>query len=933
MLGKEFRGLAETVTRTYGEDPWFFLRELAQNSRDAGARNIWVSAETSAPGLETFTFADDGRGMTLAQARRFLFRLYASDKTADAAAAGKYCIGFLAILRFQPTVIHLQSRRGKHSWAVELDRELNVRPAACLLTRSGTTVSLSRPTAFSSQPEYRSLLESELREYCQYLRRNDRKASMLPVWFANKNLTRPMTLPGPLSCRFRSGAVEGAVAIAEKPQVWLYARGLPVWQGAVLNQMSHLQMDTESQPEIGRGLAPVFLLNGNRLDVTFSRHLALENRALATVRKKTEAALRRLLAGSLERTFPRTWQQRCRDGLYAAWKRILRPGRHWLLLLLLIIVPLEITLLRHWFPAGAPARSSPFSLQSATLSYGGATVSLSAAAGPPPFSYLPKIPTWFRLFAADTYDIQAGFVRRAERGRSPARQTEICRPEQSLSMSFPALAGGEIFLPLPPGHVLQAGSVLLDGRRIGSVFSSIQGETIAAIGGSGGVVEYRSCPAEPYRELTGAESSRLTSLPQGLTLPAALEKTVRESRAFTLAARVELARELTRDLVAYDASAATARQYSRPDDAPTWLARVLRIGKGDCDIINGLGVLLMRKMGIPCRLVIGMIGERGSAGPLLHAWSEYFDQGWTIMDASAGLPVGPASSAAASSAGPGRHLAIDDDGVRRRDSRIEYLLLGTALILLAETAACGLLFYARKRRAGEDTFPAEEQMKIQLMQLVRQAMLQPEIWGRDNPLWSHPLLPTVDGKAVSIRRALRLLGKKKLFFTCNRNPLALAMMNTGITVLDLGQTLYHPLRTLLAGAIDTDMLCQLRPVPPRLPDPGLKHDLLGDVNALLHKMMSKPVFCLLAPGLLRAELLKIALPAPLRRGPFFFPQRFIAVNPAGAVFRHMSSLYDRNQPLAVFKFLLRLNADRLLDGCSGPALRQKAARRLLGMCP
>ena len=35
MLGKEFRGLAETVTRTYGDDPWFFLRELAQNSRDA----------------------------------------------------------------------------------------------------------------------------------------------------------------------------------------------------------------------------------------------------------------------------------------------------------------------------------------------------------------------------------------------------------------------------------------------------------------------------------------------------------------------------------------------------------------------------------------------------------------------------------------------------------------------------------------------------------------------------------------------------------------------------------------------------------------------------------------------------------------------------------------------------------------------------------
>ena len=52
MLGAEFRGLAEAVTRSYGDDPWFFLRELAQNSRDAGARSIRVSALSEA-GTET----------------------------------------------------------------------------------------------------------------------------------------------------------------------------------------------------------------------------------------------------------------------------------------------------------------------------------------------------------------------------------------------------------------------------------------------------------------------------------------------------------------------------------------------------------------------------------------------------------------------------------------------------------------------------------------------------------------------------------------------------------------------------------------------------------------------------------------------------------------------------------------------------------------
>ena len=936
MLGKEFRGLAETVTRTYGNDPWFFLRELAQNSRDAGAHNIWVSAATTPQGLETLTFADDGRGMTLTHARRFLFRLYASDKTTDHKAAGKYGIGFWTILGFRPDLIRLQSRCGKNAWALELDGELAARPAACLLNRSGTTISLSRPAAFPSPAEFIQRLESELREYCQYLRRNDRKAGMLPVWFAGQNITRPMTLPGPLSCRFRSGAVEGAVGLAEKPHVRLYARGLPVWQGAILNQMSHLQMDTDGTAEIGCGLAPEFLLNGNHLDVTFSRSLALENKALATVRKKAEAALRRLLETSLERTFPRTWRQRSRDRLLAACRLILRPGWHWLALLLLIVVPLEITVLRRWFPAGRPDRSYLFSVQSGTLSYGGATVSLSTAAGVPPFSYQPKVPAWFRLFAADEYDIQSGFVRRSGRSRSgrdrlPAAPTSSCLPEQAWRMRLQAEAGGDIFLPLPPGHAILAGSVRLDGRPIAAVFSSDQGETIAAPDG-GGLVEYLSCPGERGRELTAAEISHLTFLAPGLAMTPAIEKTVSEALAHGIAERVARARALVRDLVSYDTSPATARQYLRRSGGQPWLVNVLRTGKGDCDIINGLNVLILRKMGIPSRLVIGLIGERGRARPLLHAWSEYFDRGWMVIDASAGQPAGPQVRPAENPAVPAPDPALPAAAARSTVHLIVKRMLWPAMALLFMAAASAFLFAKRKKRVAEVSLPPEAQMKSQLMQLVQQAMLQPEIWGPDNPLCGHRILPTIGKKSLSIRQAQRLIEKKKLFFTANRNPLALAMMDSGIEVLDLSQPLYAPLRALLAGAIDADMLCRLRPVPAALRGPDSAYGLLDAVNACQIGTMKKPAPCLLAPGLSGSDLLTIALPAPLRQAPFFFPRCFVAVNPAGAVFQHLSSLYNRNPALAVFKFLVRLRSGRLPRAAASPAPLKKAARRLLRAC-
>ncbi len=808
-----------------------------------------------------------------------------------------------------------------------MDGDLNVRPATCLLTRAGTTVTLSRKAAFASAAEFCAHLEGKLREYCQYLRRNDRKGAMLPVWFAGRNLTRPMSLPGPLSCRFRSGTVEGAVGLAEKPRVRLYARGLPVWQGALLSQMSHLQMDSEGQAEIGLGLAPEFLVNGNRLDVTFSRDLALENSALGTVRKKAEAALRRLLAAALERTFPRTRLQRFRDGLSAAWKRIRRPGWLWLPLLLLILVPLEISILRLGFPAGGATRASRLSLRAGALSYEGATVSFSVAAAVPPFSYQPEIPSWFRLFAADAYDIRSGFVRRPGVALSPAPQTGICRPEQSLRMSFPVDGGGEIFLPLPPGQVLQSGSLRLDGRKVGSIFSSLQGETIAVIAG-GGVLEYRSCPAEPNQELTTAEFSRLTALPPGLVLPADLEERVRDSLFSPLAARVALARDLVRERLAYDISAPVARQYSLAGGDPGWLARALRIGKGDCDILNGLNVLLLRKMGVPSRLVVGMIGEQGRAGPLLHAWSEYFDRGWMVSDASAGLPVGANAMAAAKRAGSGSRPAMAA-AAGKKEPRSGSPALAAAWLLLAMVAAAALWRAVKRKRAGAKPLPAAGQMKDQLLLLVRQALLKPEIWGRDNPLRSHRLLPTLDGRAMAVRQAQRLIPRRRLFLTSNGNPLAMAMMKSGFAVLDLGQPLYDPLRVFLAGAVDTDMLCRLRPQPPPLPGFGPPPDLLAAVSALLRKMPGKAGPCLLTPGLPNVDFLKIDLPAPLRGSPFFFPQRFIAVNPAGTTFRHMSSLYERNRPLAVFKFLQRLNADGLLDGCSGPARLKWAARRLL----
>jgi HSP90 family molecular chaperone len=75
----EFRSRALTEGLRYGEDRMVFLRELAQNARDASATRIGVSAFVEGSDV-VVGFGDDGEGMEFEHARRFLFTLYASSK-------------------------------------------------------------------------------------------------------------------------------------------------------------------------------------------------------------------------------------------------------------------------------------------------------------------------------------------------------------------------------------------------------------------------------------------------------------------------------------------------------------------------------------------------------------------------------------------------------------------------------------------------------------------------------------------------------------------------------------------------------------------------------------------------------------------------------------------------------------------------------------
>jgi hypothetical protein len=165
-----------------------------------------------------------------------------------------------------------------------------------------------------------------------------------------------------------------------------------------------------------------------------------------------------------------------------------------------------------------------------------------------------------------------------------------------------------------------------------------------------GVLRYRTAP------VPDPDPPAPTAAPSGL--PPRLLRRARELRPLPVARRVAVLQDLVRRRVVYDDSTRTARRHresiARGDG---FIQRVLAIGAGDCDVQNGLLTALLHAAGVPARLAVGYLGDRGTVLPWVHAWVEYADAAgrWMVADASDGVrTAGPAGAELVAATRPAR---------------------------------------------------------------------------------------------------------------------------------------------------------------------------------------------------------------------------------------------------------------------------------------
>ncbi len=755
----------------YGSDPWVFVRELLQNARDAGAKEVVFTVHEEARSAR-LTCRDDGCGMSLEHAERYLFTLYASSKRPQRGDAGRYGVGFWSILRFTPRRIVVRSwTHGCRPWEVELAGDLSRAQQNAAPARPGTGTEIVLERAPSDGQLARRVADAAAQSG-RFLRQRG-SARPLVIRVDGRRVDAPFELQPP-SVSFERRGSRGIVALSMTPGVELFSKGLRVRAATYLDDLlagdGRATRDTRVRfAHLPGGVAPQCLLESDKLEELLARSDVREGRELHRLVERAQRELMRLIERQMDALSPRSLPQRL---LGSAW-----PQRLGLLLALLLLAGAgAVALSRHvavapgaWVVAPNPAPEVRPTLRPyrdlADLYAGPTTERLGSAVPGIALSYQPASESpYFAALITDSENPEAH--RRATADASALPSYEGVRPAVGgleIELDAELVRGRALRLPLPTGQRLVVDTLRGPERDVRS--TPWDEPVLIARETARRVLRYRTAPAAPRP--SGFRP------PQG-GAPEALSSVLAQLGALPVAARPDAARTWVQAHVRYASD-------SVPDLAPrgeSFVARTLGAGAGDCDVMNGLLAVLLSRAGVPARLAVGYVGRDGRALGT-HAWvEERIDQGpWRVLDAT--LPVEvhrpPVPSLAATHGVQARALAPAASSTHR--PRVGSIVLSAGL-LCGGTLAAGFLAFSRRRRSVVRTDRA-----CDLARLLRGALEQPESFAAAPAVFERPLIETIDGRRLALGEAWEEAHQGRLYLARSKSSLARKASRIGAWVV------------------------------------------------------------------------------------------------------------------------------------------------------
>lgn len=619
---------ARREARRYGEDPWVFLRELVQNSRDARADR--VELETRIGKRNEFLICrDNGLGMDRARIENYLLRLYASTKEEEQSSIGFFGVGFWSVLLFQPAVIRLASSREGRTVAFEIRlADFRIRPLRVTLPGQGTEVVLVRPrkNLKSGGSELADRMRERLLHYAGHVKPlPDRRAFEL---FCNgEKLNRDFALPEFGGKRVKTGAFEGTIGFGTHPSVKIYKGGILVRGLAGLAEV--IPSRKSRLPASGWGLYPVIAMNVNDLELLMDRQTVYEDPLLYRMVDYCEKEILRLHKRLVKRLFPMnlknrvlSWFQGLRER--AASLALFLPFLLLTGLLLWSRVPKILLLPAAW------GDSAQLWIDRVSEDWQGAIVDPKLAHdGQWAFRHDGPDGMLFRIETLARYDVDLGLTPVILTRIHPFAPPAVAS-EGRITIHI-GISGSvtEFLLPMPDGYGLVNNSLSKEISQAFFLWADHNEDPLIKVKRPGRL-RYRVAPLrEPL-------PPPLITLGPISHWPPEYQHLLEQVRGLPPETMVSYLQKWLADRFVYSRAPDLVHRFNRSKER--WLEKALEARAGDCDVLNGILVLLLRSAGVHAELCVGLVGAGGTARSDLHAWGRYYLRGWHSFDLTLHTP-------------------------------------------------------------------------------------------------------------------------------------------------------------------------------------------------------------------------------------------------------------------------------------------------------
>jgi len=820
-------------------------------------------------------------------------------------------------------------------------------------------------------------LEAAVVRYLAHLRTAGRRADAIEVRLDGKKMNQPFRLKSPGALSFCEGDVEGVVGFGPRPSYELYARGLPVTRGAYLEELEGKPVGKPAQNE-KEGAFPVFKINGNSIDVVLSRQTVVQNRAFRRVLRTARRRFDELICRTVDRPVQRSIVRRLLDQL-SDFSRIFRRtpawGRWAFFLIGMLMVGGTLGALVAWLgepqagstkrlreggqihgsvlPSGLAAGSqaiappgrvtdhspvSKFMPAFRPQSYTGFQTGTASPPGHEPnwaIKYEPSRPLYLRMMVVDRFDSRKGLqVSKPDKYWQTPVTIKTRRKPVTITIQHDG-SPGKWLLPVPSGYYPVKGSARLAGQHLKMKINNQQLLQVEVPGGLSAAVTI------DYQVIEHAEK---VSLPSDPLAKAGLGPDI--IRRLNVIAdmrpkeRIRRTVALVNSAVKYDRSHAVANAFAT-NGSSQWVKKVLEIGRGDCDVINGLLVIALRQIGIPARLVLGMVGKDGRVLDGTHAWVEIDNAGLKIVDASLSAEAGPRphqsgdvvsgrlDSIATVLQQPGEYPGSKKDQTRPNRENdlgdsIGLLIVAGWVAIIAVLLLVYIWVARRTTQTLEITADTSKQKKL-LARMATEALRRPRAWREVPGLWHRRFIPCLGCKYITLAGVLKLSIQDKLFLGTSHEALAVEGIRSGAVVLDGADKDFAGLFGILSNVRTIDELAGLKP---EIRAKGLSAALVSELDSLMQSA-SVGARCFVVAGLNERLWQDIDLSPIKPRKNSGWVKRFLAINPSHPWWQKMTEMYRLSPKVALCLAVDRLADESWLLRPRAAVLRRQVASRAL----